>query len=177
MTILERNKLVLDNLQLAKYWAQKSSLNFDDATQICCVALIEATEYWDPDRGDFGVIAGYFCRKNLHFAILGNTIRQPHIKKYRTENTFQSLDTPITEDGSTLAEVLPDTTEDNSIFWNDLERLLSDKELKVCRMYSEGYSFSEISHILKIRRLDMYRMKSKIFEKLKRANEIEVMYC
>lgn len=170
MDTVQRNKLVTENIGMAYYWARKSSLPEDDASQIACIALLSAAEAWDPDRGPFGVIAAYYCRRNLSSACLEKTIKQPYSKSLRTEFKFDSLDAPTKEDGSLLHELIPGRggpDQETKLFWNEVSELLTETELKVCRKIANGDKLTEIAADLNLTRQQITLIRKRAFEKLR----------
>lgn len=108
LTKEERNQLVLENLGLVKYWANRlmqervlSAGEFDDLVSIGILGLIEATE--KSRNSEFKRYAGV-CIKNA--------IRM-YLRKERRHLNISSLDDYIEGDGQTrLGDTIPEKSED-----------------------------------------------------------------
>lgn len=164
MDVVERNKLVCNNLGLAHYWANRCSLPFDDALQLSRLGLITAADKWEPTRGKYGVIAGYYCRHNLQWA----TVLQK-----REANTI-SLDTPVTEDGSTLSELTPDekiTSPDqvDSELWTIVNSKITKADQELIKLhFVQGYSLQEIANKHNLSRERISQKLKAIYNKLRK---------
>lgn len=171
MDTVQRNKLATENIGLAYHWARKSSLPVDDARQIACIALLSAAEAWEPDRGPFGVIAAYYCRRNLSCACLEKTIKQPYSKSLRTEFKFDSLEAPAKEDSETLLhELIPGHSGPNpetELFWQEVAQVLTSNELQVCKRLANGDKLTEIAADLDLTRQQITLIRKRAFEKLR----------
>lgn len=98
--------------RLIIFWAKRyprpangCSYDVDDLVQSGYLALVDAVQGYDPDKGKFTVYLRYFVR--LHFADVAGV----RTSKQRPENHATSLDAPLAGDGDTTRkELLEDTT-------------------------------------------------------------------
>ena len=95
MTLEERNKMISDNIALAKYIAKRfrhlAPLHeFSDVLSICYLALVKASSYYKPESGTFGSYAS---------ACMVNALRKEHellnLKRSIPASSMCSLDANI----------------------------------------------------------------------------------
>ena len=100
--------------RLVAFWAKRYHRNgatrlydTDDLLQSAFLALSDAVQKFDPERGDFTTLFHYYCRR--HFAEVAG-IRS---SKPRPEVSALSLDMPLGEDGdASLSDTLADPAAD-----------------------------------------------------------------
>ena len=77
----------------------------EDLHQCGFLAFVNAQETYTPEQGAFSTWFGYYCRTAYRDALgLGGRKREEHYKAL-------SMDAPLTEDGFTIADTLPDATD------------------------------------------------------------------
>lgn len=77
-------------------------VDLDDLHQAALIGILAAVDTFSPERGGFLTWATYYMRKEIREAL---GIRS---SKERVEYHCRSLDAPLSEDGGTLADLLPD---------------------------------------------------------------------
>lgn len=177
MTLTERNNLVKQNTGLAYYWSRRFPA-VEDGLQIASLALIEAAEKHNPERGNFGVLAAYYCRRDLGYASLDRIIRQPYNKKKRICYQVTSLNEPIKEDGALLEELIPDENSKNdaedNLFWHEISKFLTKTEYQICLKFANGFSLQDIALELNINFNQVRHLKRQAFEKVRASMRVRV---
>jgi RNA polymerase sigma factor (sigma-70 family) len=80
---IARDRLILDNLPLAQWWANRQqryahgSISVDDLYQVACVGLIKAADTWNSGSAPFGVWATWKIRGEIRWELkrMGHTIK------------------------------------------------------------------------------------------------------
>ena len=68
----EKERLVLDNLRLAEYMAQKyksTGIDFDELTSISYMGLVKAANSYQPERGKFSTLACQIIYRDIMYCI------------------------------------------------------------------------------------------------------------
>lgn len=146
----EQERLVIDNLALATFMAQRHNYNYDDLDDLISIArtgLVKAAAKFDENReSKFGTFAGM---------VMTNEILM-HYRKTRRHLVCLSLETPICTDGEghdcTIADTLTDDrrVEDGIMRACEQEQVrelmgtvLNEREQKVIRL---RYGFDGREH-------------------------------
>jgi len=81
------------------------AVDSDDLHQCAYIAFVEAQQTYKPEQGAFNTWFGFYCRRAYRDALgLCGRKREEHYKAL-------SMDAPLTEDGFTIADTLPDETD------------------------------------------------------------------
>lgn len=109
----EVDRLVNENMQLAKYFAAKWSgpgnIDYEEAFSRAMAGLLRAAELFDPAHGKFGTYAAWHIK-----SVLGRFFTNlKRLKRGGGTAIHIHLDAPL-PNGSTLADMIPDESTDTS---------------------------------------------------------------
>lgn len=94
----------------ASRWARafdgRSGVTGEDLEQVAFIALLDAIERWEPDRGGFNTCLGYYLKRAFAQA---TSVRTERLRRDPLNNSPASLDLPIMPDSDlTLGEIICD---------------------------------------------------------------------
>lgn len=182
-----RSRLVEENLPLARRLARLyvgRGLDFEDLYQEGCIGLMHAADTFDDARGtEFSTHATWCIRSALWRALKekSSIIRIPSYLFYARKIPMISLDAPLFEDDTCLAEMLEDTTApDPAQYLEQAEMLASlsalieqlpPREQLILRLrYGIGggqhQSFADVGRLLGITRQSVYSTELRACRKL-----------
>ena len=162
-------KLYEDNKNFLAYMARRyqwlclhdHSISFDDLMQDAFLAVVNASETYNPDKGSW-----------LNWA--GQYIRAAFLRQYGTKKPHRcalSLDAPISED-ATFIDFLPGEDVDFETVAYDVrlavDRLKNDRERFVIRRKLEGRTLAQIGAEMGITGTRAQQIQNKAYKNLKR---------
>ena len=141
----EQRKLVEDNYKLVRFFCKKYRIDPEEYHGNLSIGLCKAAMSYDETKGFSFSTYAMKCMYNEYL----QKIRDDNNKQMSFEKTFLSLDKEMSNDCGdtwTLADIV---SKSNSEPWQNIisfkiKDILSEKELRVCKMYYNGLSQSMI---------------------------------
>lgn len=131
-----------------------NAVDLDDLLQAGHVGAIRAAESYDPGKGTWYKWCSYYIRQEMQ-ALCGF-----RTSKVDAAHDATSLDAPITEDGGTLADVLPGNTPTPEEDWDreavasavreSVGKLREDRRCVIELLYFDGKTYAEAAEALSV---------------------------
>lgn len=170
MEIHNQQDLILDNLRLATYIANKyrwTDTEFDDLFQMASLGLVMAAKRYRPEEGV--AFSSYACRAMKHSIIRGVFGNQP--ERRQSDPTVLSMEME-TGDGICLKEIIPDEEdmEEDACTRAFLEKAmagLTETQAQVIRLFFyEGMTMESIAKNMGITTTAVWNAKKRALRRM-----------